>query len=88
MATCKVCIGNDYCFVKPLHPRMMEKSCKQFKNKADFVEVVRCKDCMKGFTKFIKNEKYIECQLYHHEDKRQYKDEMDFCSHGVRKDDV
>ena len=48
MATCKVCIGNDYCFVKPLHPRMMEKSCKQFKNKADFVEVVRCKKCKHG----------------------------------------
>ena len=39
MATCKNCIGNDYCFVKPLHPRMMEKSCKNFKNKADYVEV-------------------------------------------------
>ena len=39
MATCKDCIGNDYCFVKPLHPRMMEKSCKKFKNKADYAEV-------------------------------------------------
>ena len=39
MATCKDCIGNDYCFVKPLHPRMMEKSCKTFKNKADYAEV-------------------------------------------------
>ena len=53
---------------------------------ADVVEVVRCKDCTKGFRKFIGKTDVVECQLYHHDDKRQYKDPMDYCSHGVRRE--
>lgn len=51
---------------------------------ADVVPVVRCKDCIRGFTKFIKNEKVIECQLFNYDDSRQFKDLMDYCSHGVK----
>ena len=71
MATCKDCIGNDYCFVKPLNPRMMEKHCKNFKNKADYVEVVRCKDCQYRNT--------ISCSAKHE------RSDMDYCSHGLPK---
>lgn len=52
----------------------------------DVVEVVRCKDCTRGFRKFIGKTETVECQLYHHDDKRQYKDPMDYCSHGVRRE--
>lgn len=52
-----------------------------FKNKADFVEVVRCKDC-----KFYENVEYYPegtkdiCRLF----KRQLQP-TDFCSYGERK---
>lgn len=55
--TCKDCIHIDVCneheilmhTVNNLYELMyqegVDKSCKHFRNKADFVEVVRCKDC-------------------------------------------
>ena len=52
----------------------------------DAVPVVRCKDCNRGHLKHMRGEPCIECQLFHYEDPRQYKDLMDYCSHGVRKD--
>ena len=52
----------------------------------DLVEVVRCKDCTRGFRKFLGKTAVVECQLYHHDDKRQYKDPSDYCSHGVRRE--
>ena len=48
MATCRDCIGYEYCNPQPKNPRKVEKWCDKFKNKADFVEVVRCKDCKYG----------------------------------------
>ena len=48
--TCKDCIHKRLCVVKAF-PDMFENTkwdkerCDQFKNKADFVEVVRCNDC-------------------------------------------
>lgn len=39
MATCKDCIGYEYCNPQPKNPRKVEKWCDRFKNKADFVEV-------------------------------------------------
>ena len=46
--TCKDCIHNEVC--KYGENRMnggycTGENCRHFKNKADFVEVVRCKDC-------------------------------------------
>ncbi len=52
----------------------------------DAVPVVRCRDCNRGHLKHMRGDPCIECQLFHHEDPRQYKDLMDYCSHGVRKD--
>lgn len=55
--TCKDCIHIDVCneherlmltvdnLYELMYQEGVEKSCKHFKNKADFVEVVRCKDC-------------------------------------------
>jgi hypothetical protein len=46
--TCKDCIGYEYCNPQPKNPRQVEKWCKKFKNKADFVEIVRCAKCKYG----------------------------------------
>lgn len=60
--TCKNCIHYDLCKItvadenwtedapKELKEMFSPKGCKDFKNKADFVEVVRCRDC-RYFTK-------------------------------------
>ena len=42
---CKDCIHFEVCGFTSITGKTMEKDCKQFKNKADFVEIVRCKDC-------------------------------------------
>ena len=50
MADCKDCIKNDVCeLYVHLHCKdYKENKCKFFKNKADFVEVVRCEKCKYG----------------------------------------
>lgn len=39
MATCKDCVGNDFCNERPSVQRNLEKKCSRFKNKADYAEV-------------------------------------------------
>lgn len=49
MATCKDCVHCDVCDMPIITDgRKNASNCKKFKNKADFVEVVRCKDCKKA----------------------------------------
>lgn len=82
MADCKDCIKNDVCeLYVHLHCKdYKENKCKFFKNKADFVEVVRCEDCKyyengKSYTPYCNN----VMNLF---------EEMkpdDFCSYGERK---
>lgn len=50
--TCKDCIHVEMCHIERCyqdhrfeHRDEIETYCEHFKNKADFVEVVRCKDC-------------------------------------------
>ena len=85
MADCKDCIKNDVCELYiHLHTRdYKENKCKHFKNKADFVEVVRCKDC-----KYRKKDKLFVsghyCYLRPVNGGRFCEDD-DFCSYGKRK---
>ena len=51
---------------------------KKQKNKADFVEVVRCKDCNHWI--YWADEKRCSCDLHHTNTSRD-----DFCSYGERK---
>lgn len=44
--TCKDCIHYDVCLPNSAAYGHKLKLCSKFKNKADFVEVVRCKDCI------------------------------------------
>lgn len=45
--TCNDCIHYDVCYRIEHYGRIIEtdKPCGDFKNKADYEEVVRCKDC-------------------------------------------
>lgn len=73
--TCEDCVHYDICI---FHPKGNEnKECVRFKNKADVVEVVRCKDC-KWFNE-------IGCAIRIVDDSDNPKED-DFCSFGERKD--
>ena len=75
--TCKDCLYYEVC---PLGLAIKGKTgtCLKFKNKADFVEVVRCKDCQHRSTDDFRS-------FYCRKDDVECKDD-DFCSYGVRKD--
>ena len=80
--TCKDCIHDGTChyFADDMRDRY---SCDNFKNKADYVEVVRCKDCKHsreqdrvfGITDYKCSKHNISCLSPY-----------DFCSYGERKD--
>ena len=81
--TCKDCIYFKRCVVLGVeldikHNKEADKNCRHFKNKADFVEVVRCSKCKR----WIKNSNFPTdtsgfC-FYHYIDTN----ENDFCSYG------
>lgn len=91
--TCKDCIHKRLCVVKAF-PDMFENTkwdkerCDQFKNKADFVEVVRCKDC--EHWKRIAFDNIFECDfgICHNPCDETEKEtiERDYCSYGKRKE--
>lgn len=82
MASCYDCIHSEVCSgigSCSYHCSDVTK-CKHFKNKADVVEVVRCKDCKHFFRKLC----YNEC--WGSGDPVPEVQENDFCSYGERKD--
>jgi hypothetical protein len=93
MAKCKNCISENVCKYKDetvslgITVKETIHDCKDFKNKADFVEVVRCKDCKHRYSYEVfdrdRQENY-ECRGCHilHEDFG----ENGFCSYGERRD--
>lgn len=96
--SCKDCLHRDGCcnFV-PIEGTIEEKAeylyeclkkpCKDFKNKNDFVEVVRCRDC-KNWVR-IGNDPIFNCDFgtcknpYDYTEKETYG--KDYCSNGERK---
>ena len=73
--TCGDCIHADICEHLPSLPlfhRKNEAHCVTFKDKADYVEVVRCKDCKHHY----ENDDFICIGV---------KDD-DFCSYGERRE--
>ena len=80
MARCKDCLYYEVC---PLGLAIKGKTgtCLKFKNKADYVEVVRCEKC-----KY--RTEVTECNhtLYFCRKKQNYIKLNDFCSYGERKD--
>lgn len=89
MATCKDCIHEDLCgtFTRPCMPdeaNASERLCKDFKNKADYVEVVRCKDCKRCFEKRTKRNKQLMRFCMRMDGNEYQVNANDFCSYGER----
>lgn len=75
--TCHDCIHKYCCkYDRFFGVDEVENKCNYFKNKADFVEVVRCKDC----TRVNKYKERYFCSC----DNTQM-EANDFCSYGERK---
>jgi hypothetical protein len=87
--TCKDCIYYDKCKEVFLTDKICwADGCKDFKNKADYVEVVRCKDC-KCYLAVTYNGNpmhYGYCKNKHDDilgNRHRY--EGDYCSYGESK---
>lgn len=92
--TCKDCVGNEFCesYIKyddiDLQEldleNQVELACSGFKNKADYVEVVRCVKCGFRDDNLITTSQNIDCYMC----KRHHSLVLlnDFCSYGKRKD--
>ena len=85
--TCKDCVSERPCAfkLKEMYRDKAEK-CPYFKNKADFVEVVHCRDCKHRYSYEVfdrDRKENFECRGCHilHED---FGDNS-FCSYGERK---
>ena len=82
--TCKDCVHGVICNVisspNSQYEENAEKWCPNFKNKADFVEVVRCKDCKHWRTEHdgFCGASYALCEINNANN--------DYCSYGERKE--
>lgn len=83
MATCKDCLHHPVCRL-PFNTSETQVEfahvCHHFKNKADFVEVVRCKDCIHHFPPPHPEGQYSKCKHSCLHTKM-----TDYCSYGERK---
>lgn len=93
--TCKDCIGYEFCSIgrdedtifygKDIACNAVEDLCPTFKNKADFVEVVRCKDCAYyvplGDNYEYKGKKAMHCIL-----RASCTGDNYYCADGMRKE--
>lgn len=77
---CKKCLYRANCQFLAKHKGAEVEGCTAFKDAADFVEVVRCKDCE---YRSYKDGKYYECPRHF---TTIYVKGSDFCSYGERKD--
>lgn len=82
--TCKDCIHSEICLEQysQLNPDTMFNKCKKFKNKADFVEVVRCSKCKQWIKSSNLPTDTSGFCFYHYIDTN----ENDFCNYRERKD--
>lgn len=93
--TCKDCIHRCICneheilmltvdnLYELMYQEGVDKSCEHFRNKADFVEVVKCRDCKyyeigKSYTPYCNNVMNLFEEMK----------PTDFCSYGERRKDA
>lgn len=82
--TCKDCIYRAMCYQHEHYgygEEYNEKPCEMFRNKADFVEVTRCKKCNYGEIDNVNFPDQYLCH-YHGSD---WNEGNHFCSYGERK---
>lgn len=85
MTLCEKCIHGEICADRDcmdIDDERALQSCNDFKNKADFVEVVRCKDCK--YKTFEQANNIIHCNRDRKHGTMFFKPD-DFCSYGQRK---
>lgn len=84
MSTCKDCIHYDICnYHIDEETAMTIEECGKFKNKADYVEVVYCKNCKHEHTDTFCQ---MWCRLHRKHEGERLVEENHFCSYGERKD--
>ena len=81
---CKYCIHYGICDYSPFSDKKIE--CKDFKCKADYMEVVRCKDCKYWKQHFEQNMGQCYCNQWENDYFYCLTKDIDFCSYGERKD--
>ena len=84
--TCKDCVHYEVCEYNDNYDHYASSLCDHFKNKADVVEVVRCKDCV--FWDVEKTGLADECVCKMHSVVKvhsRYTNPTDYCSYGERK---
>ena len=81
MAKCENCLHYKACF---LNSEYQPSPCRVYKDKADVVEVVRCKDCIhyKTDTEYCREHNKGYCEW-----DNVVKSKRHFCSYGERKDE-
>jgi hypothetical protein len=82
---CKDCIYYEVC---PLGLAIKGKTgtCLKFKNKSDFVEVVRCKDCKRCYEKHTKRNNQLMRFCMRMDGNEYQVNANDFCSYGTPKE--
>lgn len=95
MSTCNNCIHSSVCtpYNTPNDSYPEIGDCPHFKNKADYVEVVRCKDCehateLNEYEKRCYIEGCIACRQIHQNSERTIMLPTDFCSYGEKESEV
>lgn len=85
--TCKDCLYFKRCVVLGVeldmkHDKEADKNCRHFKNKADFMEIVRCKNC-KHCEDYDEQDEYgwYHCAMHEMPTKLD-----NFCNFGERSD--
>ncbi len=87
MTLCEKCIHEEVCDIRNCQDEADEKAmtyCADFKNKADFVEVVRCSECANSF--FNRRCDTFFCML-NMPNKAVSVKPNHFCGYGERKED-
>ena len=85
MSTCKDCLHINVCKDYASYDKDSIISCDNFKNKADYAPVVRCKNCenCRDFNKF---HKYCTEHSDGWGNSTVYVEDDDYCSFGIRKE--
>ena len=81
MASCKECIHSEFCFLT--YKEGSIANC-EFKDRSNFVEVVRCKDC-KHYYHSVSSYKDGRCVMFGTYDTDPSVYLNDFCSYGERR---
>ena len=82
--TCEDCVHHDICLEQysGLTPEMMFRECKKFKNKANFVEAIRCRDCQRCYNRITKRNKQIMYFCMRMDGNEFQVNANDYCSYG------